>query len=256
MKAKFIHHVMLLKLILLALLPTTSVFSQQTKEQGERYYHWKELMHTNSVFIASHIGYGSYSMSGLKDLQKSIVSSSGFSAIQNSLFPNYGNYGFDIMLRFDNSKFGVNYEYLSTGARSSIADYSLEFTSDFICKGYKYGFVFEKDFDTPNTIQSSFHLGYRLESGGIYSNIVQTTNIVSHSQEIASTTTQSTIEALGLYIEPALYLNWHFEKKTYLQASAGIFTDFKKHFDFIEIDPRYPISWFGMRLKIGIVRQL
>lgn len=231
------------------------ICNMQTNAADDRLYIWNDMMHKNHIYIAAYTGLGTYSMNDMRAIQDNILATYGVNAIANSDFPPYWLYGLNISQRYDLSRFGLNFEIMSTGARASLADYSGEFISDFVCKGYKLGCYFEKDIITPKLDKAFHNLGYRLEAGGISSVADNTVNIIlkDETEEVTSKALMR-ISCISNFIEPSVYYKWHLDKKSSIQFSLGYMLDFQLSNVFRQDIP--VIGWAGIRLKLGLVKQL
>ena len=231
----------------------TNIQAQQAALSNERLNVWKDMIHKNDVYVSAYVGYGSYSMNGMHQLQTEIVASSGLNAIVNSDFPSFWLYGISISQQYDASRFGMDIETMSTGARSSIADYSGQYTSDFVCNALKLGVFIEKDLNFKINGYNQLYFGYRLEAGGIASNVTQQGQLIINGLEQGTQTSILQMASVAPFFEPTIYANWQLLPKTLLQLSTGFMLDFPQAFGlnyFISSD--YQIGWAGYRIKLGL----
>lgn len=232
--------------------------AQQNNLSNERLKVWENMIHKNHVYVSAYVGHGSYSMYGMRRLQHDLVVQSGLQASANSDFPPFWLYGLSISQKYDASKFGFNVESMSTGARSSIADYSGQFISDFRCRGLKLGVFIEKDLSFKIKGNNGLSFGYRLEAGGLSSTVLQQTQITIIGLEEGAMTNTLKLISIAPFLEPAFFAKWQLDRKTMLQLSAGFMLDIPSdfRFDYYSSSPEYKIGWAGYRVKLGLVRQL
>lgn len=231
------------------------VMSQQNNESKERLKVWGNMIHKNNVYISAYMGYGSYSMTSLRELQKKIVISSGMNATPNSNFPSYWLYGLSVARKYDYSRFGFDLEFMSTGARSSVADYSGQYVSDFRCSGIKLGFFYENDLSFKFSGIKNLSFGYRLEAGGLSSDVYQQSQISLIDIDQGNKIRKLHLISIAPFFEPAILAKFQIEKKTFIQMSTGFLLDIPLGLQFNYAQPEYQIGWAGYRIKLGLVQQ-
>lgn len=234
-----------------------TIAPRKTITQAE-YQRWNKYSIKNDVYVSAYTGIGTYSMAGMSDFQANIISRIGIDARVNSDFPPYWLYGLAVMQKFDNARVGFNYGKMSTGARSSLSDYSGQFYSDILCEGYKLGFIFEKDINYRVRFAEKLQTGYRIELGGLYSNIKNKVYALLYDVPNGLIDEWLTIETGTYYIEPSLYVSYPFTSKTSVRMSAGVMLDIPIEFEMLInndwTDER--ISWTGFRLNFSVIHQL
>jgi hypothetical protein len=102
-------------------------------------------------------GIGSYSMLGLKDLNKTVIPNLSFKAKLVSDFPPYFYYRPEFMIRYNNLNIGLVYSFQSTGSRISSKDYSGVYHFDMIVNSHTPGFKFDVDFTTEKRFRISLY---------------------------------------------------------------------------------------------------
>ncbi|MBN2767031.1 MAG: hypothetical protein JXR27_11720 [Paludibacteraceae bacterium] len=230
--------------------------SQENEVFNSRYKMWENMIEKNHVYISAYVGHGSYSMNGLKKVHEQFLSLYGIAAIPNSNFPPYPLYGISIARKYDNARFGFDFEYMSTGARSSLADYSAQFTSDFICKGYKFGIFLEKEIGYRFPKAEKLEFGYVIEAGAITTKMDYEANLNYSPPEINDEKLMIEAEGTSLFAEPALLARWPLTRTSFLQLNAGFFFDFPVEFYMTYHVPQTSISWFGYRVKLKFTQRL
>lgn len=254
---KLVIFFLLVVLQLPAQIQNKTIVRKKTITQAE-YQRWKKYSYKNDVIISAYTGFGTYSMKGMKSFQTNIISQIGVDARINSDFPPYWLSGLAVMQKFDNARVGFNFGKMSTGARSSLSDYSGQFYSDIVCEGYKLGFIFEKDIDYRISFAKKLKTGYRLELGGLYSNIQNKVYALVYDIPNGLIDEWLTIESGTYYIEPSLYVGYPITNKTSVRLSAGMMLDIPIEFEML-IDDEWTdkrISWTGFRLNFSIIHQL
>jgi hypothetical protein len=197
-------------------------------------------------------------MYGMRRLQTDIVKESGLLAIANSNFPPFWLYGISLSQKYDASRFGFTLESMSTGARSSIADYSGQYISDFKCSGIKLGVFIEKYLSFKIKGNNGLSFGYRLEAGGLSSNVLQQSKITITGMEQGTMTNTLKLISVAPFFEPSFFAKWQLDRKTMLELSTGFMLDIPPdiRFGYYSYSPEYQIGWAGYRIKLGLVRQL
>jgi len=234
----------------------TPLNAQQNNLASDRLKIWGDMIHKNNVYVSAYVGYGSYSMYGMRRLQNDLIALSGLNATPNSDFPPFWLYGISISQKYDSSIFGFDLESMSTGARSSIADYSGQFISDFRCSGFKLGVFIEKDLSYKVKKLKELSFGYRIEAGGLGSNVFQQSQITINNLDEGTSTGNIKLISVAPFFEPSIFAKWQIENKTFIQFSTSFILDIPPSFQISYSLPEYQIGWAGYRLKLGLIRQL
>lgn len=244
--------------VLMLLSAYTPLKAQRYNMENDRLNVWKNMTVNNDVFLSVHVGYGSYSMYGMRRVQKDLIIMSGLNATPNSDFPAFWLYGISLSQKYDSSKFGFNFESMSTGARSSIADYSGLYISDFKCRGYKLGVFIEKDLSFKIKTIKNLSFGYHIEAGGIGSNVVYQSQIKINNMDEETSIGGFSLLSVSPFIEPFLFAKWQIENKTFIQFSTGFMLDFLTSSinNSSSSSAEDQIGWAGYRIKLGLIRQL
>ena len=100
-------------------------------------------------------GTGTYSMHGLKSLNRIIKIEIPFDTKIVASFPPWLNYAFYAKLRMKNTCLGVVYSFQTTGSRISGKDYSGEYYFDFTVNGHAPGIYGEYYFSSDSRIKYS-----------------------------------------------------------------------------------------------------
>jgi hypothetical protein len=88
-------------------------------------------MAQNTVYLEPRLGYGTFQMQPLKELQRSMVANTGMNAKVTDSYGPYFQFGFNVVFALsENTRLGSFFEHGSTGGRIAYSDYSGEFTLD------------------------------------------------------------------------------------------------------------------------------
>jgi len=100
-----------------------------------------------SFTAGMNIGFGSYSMQSLRQLQEYRLESAGLPAQITDNFPANWTSGFDLGMCFPKfpSRLSWFFQFSSTGARVSSVDYSGELKLDIVADAYQFGTCLEQD---------------------------------------------------------------------------------------------------------------
>ncbi|MBN1187265.1 MAG: hypothetical protein JXB49_33610 [Bacteroidales bacterium] len=114
-------------------------------------------------------GLGFYSMKSLDHLQELRCEESGFPMETTESYPASMNHHFEVgeYLPSFISKWAICYRYCSTGARSTVSDYSGRYDLDAVITGHQLGLMLEHVFPTA----SNLGYGTYLEAGSVYTRL-------------------------------------------------------------------------------------
>ena len=197
--------------------------------------------------VKAGLGYGFYSMAGLKSLQSEIsneLSGINLKAVQS--FPPYFNYEFQYTHKVSQKiNIGLFFEFLSTGGRNIISDYSGEISVDQIVNGYNLGFLFERAI-LENKI-SNFYFTFQIS-------LIYSTLQVKESLKLYGNTASqlSEFSAVGLGIQPGFsyeIISSPIILRTSLGFHAGISKDLTAK-DNSMLSLGQKAEWTGFRFEI------
>jgi hypothetical protein len=112
---------------------------------------------SQELIIGFQTGKGTYSMSGLNDLNSAISKSLPFNTKLVSDFPSYWSYRPTFLMKFNHFSIGLSYTYQSTGSRISVKDYSGEYRFDMNINSSSPGIYGVADIVTFIGVQLSFY---------------------------------------------------------------------------------------------------
>lgn len=190
------------------------------------------------------IGYGTYQLEGIKNLQHSMENTYGLKV--TDCFPNYITHTVAIGFLTGQHHFGSNFSYLTTGGRLHRADYSGAYIVDMIMKGYRLGAFYRYYLKIGS---SSLYVYFQFGSGLLYSNlkIEEQVNIYSES---AQETTK--LNGAGIYIEPTIGVTYRFTDWLQLSIGGGYEADFLGNLRYFEQKTQTKAQWNGLRLYGGL----
>jgi hypothetical protein len=115
---------------------------------------------SQSGTVGLRYGFGTYSMNSLGALQESLASASGLPLESTESYPSAPNYRIEIAYNPDKfiSKLGIFYVFNSTGARSTVSDYSGKAYLDAIINGNQFGLTSEHIFKRFRKMELSAYL--------------------------------------------------------------------------------------------------
>ena len=213
------------------------------------------------------IGYGSYLMSDLKDVQKLILNANDMPLEITTSFPGYFNYSIRYGRRLKNHYEGFTAGFMSTGARSSLADYSGYILSDINCQAIYVGYYIQKDFYNTLFLNRHLEFGYNLNLSFIGSNVnmIDKLNLYDNSSENNDfiQTNKYSFNTIGIYSEPLLYARYMIEEKIGVEINAGGAFSLSSPLYYRQLQnsitinnrSRY-VNWTGLRVSIGLVYRL
>lgn len=211
--------------------------------------------------ITLNSGYGSYLMLSLRDMQNSFLEESGLPLVKTSAFPPYVNYSIKIGRNGAKSSAGIVGGILSTGARSSLADYSGYFSSDINCVA-KYVGIYKRNYVKSFTVLNR-HLetGYSMNMAFLYSDITMSDHLRLYSTEVDYDEMGSVVfHSFGLYAEPTFFVQHMISRHLGLELNVGgacslctplYYEKFTLDMNFY--NQRRYVDWIGLRVSIGVI---
>lgn len=204
-------------------------------------------------------GVGSYLMSNLKDLQSSIIANSEIPLLTTTSFPSYFNYSIKFGIFNNNSFIGYTAGLMSTGARSSISDYSGFYASDINCMAIHVGLYSRKAFGSVQLLKRPLEIGYLLNGSVIFSFVTLKDNLQLYGYD-EFVNDSYTFQSIGVYTEPMLYAAYMFNKHVGVELNAGGAVSLSSPLYYENIrnqvtiyDKKRFANWNGYRLSIGLI---
>jgi hypothetical protein len=207
----------------------------------------------NTLFNLN-VGYGSYSQNDLKNFQEYLIQYTDIKEKATESFPNFINYSvsLDYMLK-NKDLIGFGLSYYTTGARSSVSDYSGSYKFDMILNGYavslNYNFLFSKI--------KTFDFYIQLKAGLIISDLKlnETLNIY----ETTLVDDKSNFRSENFFFEPSVIISYNIINHFYINFHCGYEIDIegKIHLKdnkdaILSINgENVGMNWGGIRISIG-----
>ncbi|MDD4972444.1 MAG: hypothetical protein PHT07_23690 [Paludibacter sp.] len=196
-----------------------------------------------SARFSYELGYGTYGMKNMKDIQNQLIKTYSPLPIKSVLqFPGYYNHTFSLDYYLsDNVLFGINTTYLTTGGRDHLKDYSGEYKADILLKAYQFGLESEYT----ERIDRNLDIFFNFKIGVIHSDLKITENIVVY--HVDSLTNNSNYDEWSPFVEPTIGFSYSISKKIQAKISIGANVD---------TSTNILIDWSGLRTRIGIAYSL
>lgn len=212
---------------------------------------------SQGVNISLETGIGTYSMADLKSFMTASTSENPLEPVMVSYFPPYLFFSPSLSFGIKNHNIGTRYTLMSTGARSSIKDYSGEYRFDGTVVGNGFSLFDEiYVYRTP-----MFGLLVKLDIGGVYSKLklqefFQLTDVEQVNEDYR-------FYSINLYTLPGLKFSYNFYDSFSLFASAGYHIDILRSPLYLEESSRnmylvgdrarkIKANWDGIRAGLGV----
>ncbi|MFY9150946.1 MAG: hypothetical protein WAO52_02950 [Prolixibacteraceae bacterium] len=205
--------------------------------------------------IGLRAGMGMYSMSELDQFQNYRADQVPFPLEITESYPITPFYRGEVAL--NNMKFidkiALFYGFYSTGARSTLSDYSGRIDMDAVINGNQFGLNIQKDFYKQGVLSA----GVYAEGGYLFSKLKTKDNLEIVFPEEISEVQENSLVANGFTGEPGIQVCYHL-KPLILQLSLGYLIDFSKDLhlkgnkDMILGVYNHPVSpqWSGLRFSL------
>ena len=194
-------------------------------------------------FCALNIGYGTYSMTELKESRDKSVERLPFDAKVVDDYPGYLYFRPEINFIFRNgASFGLGLGYNSTGSRIAYSDYSGEYEADLIVSAYSVRLIMGGYFI--NKIKYGAGAYFQIEPNHSQYKVEEYIRIYDDTQ-------YDQYETVNYNINLELGLN------SYYQISNRLYGNFNAGYSFYEIydlfnDKAPTMDWKGLRISIGV----
>lgn len=213
-----------------------------------------------NVKFSFETGVGTYSMTDLKSFINTSTKDNPLDPVMVSNFPPYFYFSPSISLGIKNHNLGTRFSLISSGARSSIKDYSGEYRFDGTVSGFGSA-LFDEVY-----IHRSEKYGvlFRLDIGGIYSKLKL--HEFFQLNDIEQLNESYHFFSMNLYTLPGLKFDYNISENFSLFANAGYHIDIFKSPLYIEGSKRnmyltdrnsqVKVNWNGVRIGLGISYKL
>ncbi|MFZ4583312.1 MAG: hypothetical protein ACOYM7_11745 [Paludibacter sp.] len=219
---------------------------------------WRNELADNKSYITIYSGIGTFSMAHLRALFAEIQSNTNLpTQIINNFSPNL-TFGLNFSKQYDKVRFGYDLQWLNTGARSGISDYSGQVRNDIKCSGLKFGVLLEKDFLKQFIKSTKFRFSYSLEVGGLGTEIEVTKYALFYDYPSENSQSITHLLQQTIYLQPAVKVNFQVSKHSsvdckiaYMMAAGESLNSFNyNQYETFDID-KYAPGWSGLRLLVG-----
>lgn len=204
--------------------------------------------YTQGISFEYSIGYGSYQLNDIKDIQHSMLNNFGMKDVD--CFPN--NVTHTVAMGFETGchHFGSNFSYLTTGGRLHRADYSGSYKIDMIVNGYRLGAFYRYYIKTK---YSPLYIYLQASPGVLFSNlkIDEEVNIYSESQQ---QTTE--LKGVGIYFEPTVGARYRYRDWISFSLGGGYEVDFGGKLKLSGEETQINAQWNGFRFYGGVILTL
>lgn len=191
------------------------------------------------------IGYGTYQLDDIKNLQHSMLNSYGLE--DTDCFPNYITHSVALGFVTGSHHFGSNLSYLTTGGRLHRGDYSGSYTVDMIMNGYRLGAFYRYYI---NTGFSPLHIYLQFSPGVLFSNLKMKEQVNVYSESAQET---STLKGVGIYLEPSIGATYRFTNWLHFSLGGGYEVDFLGTLKLSGQKTQIKARWNGFRLYGGLI---
>ncbi len=205
-------------------------------------------------------GFGSYWMPSLSDLQNTIIAKSDIPLFKTTSFPAYFNYSFKFGKKRDVGYSGMMGGVMSTGARSSVADYSGYYFSDINCSAAHFGYYSRQFFGKSKLLKFPVEIGYLLNCSALFSSVTCNENLQLYGINEAIVDESNTFVSLGVYTEPMIFATCMFTKNIGIELSGGAALSVSRPLFYGDIrnsvsmyDKSRFANWSGYRLGISLI---
>lgn len=213
-----------------------------------------------SLFISSHIfvfsqdwsveysfGYGTYRLDDVKTIQNSLqqyMSQYGAKTTEN--FPAWFTHSGAIGYITNRSHFGINFSYLTTGARTGVTDYSGSYYANIIMNGYRLGAFYRYYI---NTGFSALKLYFQVSPGMIFSGMkmIETIRIATESDSQTEKMKSKTA-----YFEPSIGMKYNVTNWINVSISGGYEADLGGKLQSGSSESVLKVHWNGLRVYASV----
>ncbi len=195
-------------------------------------------------------GYGTYSMSQIKESMKDIMVTNYFDPKQVENFPGYVYFRPNIAVNFNFFNVGASYTLMSTGSRYSLHDYSGDYKFDTQIIGNAAGLFVEFPFYTLNKFQL-----YIATEGGIVFNKMKLEETLQ-LYDLYNNVYNETFLSKNFFIKPYFKLEYKFRKNISSNINIGFHKDINENKMYFKANKSrktdFVANWDGLRASIGI----
>ena len=201
------------------------------------------------VFLEYNLGYGTFGMSEMRHMLLETESAVKGMKITDDC-PGYLTQEVKVGVSYDRWDAGVQFGYLATGGKKSLADYSGSYKNEIRNKGFKTG-VFARYC----LLGADYNLKLygQLGVGTIFTRSKLTDEIVLNNAGIEEKEDLK-INSVNLFLQPALVIQYHIIPALAVQAQVGYeWSPYKGNMKYEGNKLAFNADWDGLRTSIGLV---
>ena len=169
------------------------------------------------------IGYASFGMNTLKNLNQTFIETSPFKSQVVDDFPMYLNYQLNMLFPVETIDFGFGFGYVSCGSRVGYSDYSGVYNYDQLVDAVNIAGLFGFDVFNINKLK----LKLMFEAGYLFSDLELKEYIKIADTSISSS---NSFNAEGFYFKPGIKLDYNFYNSFTFGANISYFIDLEPNF--------------------------
>jgi hypothetical protein len=192
------------------------------------------------------IGYGTYQLDDIKNLQHSMLNNY-YRLKETDSFPNYITHSVLLGYNAEHHHFGNDFSYLTTGGRLHRADYSGSYTIDMIMNGYRLGIFYRYYI---NTGFSPLSVYLQMSPGVLFSNLKINEQVKVYSESAQETTK---LKSVGIYLEPTIGAKYRITNWLQFSLRGGYEVDFLGTMKLSGQETQIESNWNGFRLYGGLI---
>ena len=201
------------------------------------------------VFLEYNLGYGTFGMSEMRHTL--LESESAVKGMQiTDDFPGYLTQDAKIGVSLNRWDAGLQFGFLTTGGKKSLADYSGSYKNEIRNKGYKMGL-----FTRYCLLGADYNLKLygQLSFGSIYTHSKLTDEIQLNSAGVHEKE-EGKMHSMNLFLQPALVIQYQIIRPLAIQAQIGYeWSPYKGDMRIEGVSIPLKADWDGLRASIGLV---
>jgi len=201
--------------------------------------------YTQGWSIDYSIGYGTFQLDDIKNLQHSMPKNYGLE--ETDCFPNYITHSLSLGYFKGRSHFGSSFSYFTTGGRLNRTDYSGSYTVDMIMNGYRLGPFYRYYI---NTGFPDLYIYLQLSSGVMFSSLKMEEKVNVYSESAQET---NKLKGVGIYLEPTIGATYRFTNWLHFSLGGGYEADNLGTLKLSGQKTQIRALWDGLRLYGGLI---
>ena len=213
------------------------------------------------VTVNYSLGYGTFKMDDMVDLQKSILKDNSISRLgikTLDAFPSNYVHSINIGYRFDyKHEIGLKSSYYTTGGKLSKADYSAEYEMNFILNGYREGLYYRNYFfnKMKNNHRPLFSLFGEISPSILFSEVKQKEIFVvnegiSNEDKVVLIDINEKYNNISLAF--LLQIGFKYIVTSHIETEVTFGYDLAPGSRIVELQDEPKTDWSGTRMNLGI----